>query len=63
MSGRRAKAQRKKPPFREALGPSGLRLAEARKELVPVVEALKAIPEGLGLGSGSPEHKMCLRQG
>lgn len=33
------------------------------RELVPLVEVLKAIHEGLGLGSGSPEHKMCLRQG
>lgn len=45
-----------------ACWPLGLRPGEAR-ELVPVVEALKAVHAGLGLGSGSSEHKMCLRPG
>lgn len=44
-----------------AIGPEAGR-GQAR-ELVLVVEALKAVHAGLGLGSGSSEHKMCLRPG
>lgn len=44
-----------------AIGPEAGRGQE--RELVLLVEALKAVHEGLGLVSGSSEHKMCLRPG
>lgn len=48
---------------KEGAAHTGITWAGKDQEREPVVEALKPIHEGLGLGSGSSEHRMCLRQG